>query len=126
MLRAVEIGFPQREIAESAYQFQLRFDSKEYVMVGVNEYTDEVETEIPTLKIDFEAEQNQISRTKAFKASRDQKKWKASIDAIRAACVENKNVMPSLIDGVDAGVTLGEVSDIYREIFGTYSDPGLI
>lgn len=126
MLRAVEIGYPQREIAESAYQFQMRFDSKEYVMVGVNDYVDEQEQEIPTLKIDFAAEQKQIDRTKAFKAARNQEAWKKSIEEIRAACKENRNVMPALIDGVDVGVTLGEVSDIYREVYGVYSDPGLI
>lgn len=126
MLRAVELGYPQREIAESAYQFQLRMDSKEFVMVGVNEYQDDKEQEIPTLKIDFAAEQKQVDRTKAFKAARDPKRWKQSLDAVKAACTEDRNVMPVLIEAVDAGVTLGEVSDIYREVYGVYTDPGMI
>lgn len=126
MLRAVELGFPQREISEAAYQFQLNTDSKEYVTVGVNGYQDDAEQEIPTLKVDFAAEQKQIERVKAFKASRNAKNWSVAIEAIKSACKENRNVMPSLIDGVDCGVTLGEVSDIYREVFGVYTDPGLI
>ena len=124
MLKAVETGYPQKEIAESAYQFQLMQDSKESVAVGVNAYQDDQEQDIPTLHIDFAAEQNQIDRCKEFKARRDQAKWQKAIEEIKTACKQNKNVMPALIDGVDVGVTLGEVSDIYREVFGVYTDPG--
>lgn len=126
MLRAVEVGFPQKEIAESSYRFQLRVESKEEVIVGVNAYNDNDETVIPTLKIDYATEEAQRTRTKEFKAARDEKKWKKAIEEVRKACSENRNVVPALIDGVDAGLTLGEVSNIYREIFGVYSDPGLI
>lgn len=126
MLRAVEIGYPQKEIGEAAYQFQMRTDSKEYVTVGVNRYSNEDEQEIEILKIDFEAEQKQIERCKSFKNSRDSRHHKAAIEAIRSACTMNQNVMPALIDGVDVGVTLGEVSDIYRDVYGIYTDPGFV
>lgn len=127
MLKAVELGFPQKEIAESSYQFQLRVDNEEYAMVGVNKYKDaNDEVPIPVLEIDFEAEKKQIDRTKAFKAARDSKKVELALAKVTEACKENRNVMPALIEGADIGITLGEVSDIYRKVYGVYTDPGLI
>ena len=126
ILRAVEIGYPQREIAEASYRFQQRFDAKDYTMVGVNGYVDEVEQEIPTLVIDKQLEQDRIAEIKAFKERRDKAKHAAALAEIRKACTENRNVMPSLITGVEQGVTLGEVSALYREVFGIYTDPGMI
>jgi methylmalonyl-CoA mutase N-terminal domain/subunit len=126
MLNAVEVGFPQKEIAESAYQFQLQYDSKEQVIVGVNKYSDSDEQEIPTLKIDFAAEKKQIERITAYKQNRDPQRWSQALQDVESACRENRNVVPVLIDAVDAGVTLGEVSDIYRNVFGVYTDPGML
>lgn len=127
MLKAVDLGYPQKEIAESAYQFQLKVDSGEFRMVGVNvNQNAEEETPIPILEIDLEGEKKQIEKVKAFKAARDESKWNSSINAIKEACQNGSNVMPVLVDAVDVGVTLGEISDIYREIFGVYTDPGMI
>lgn len=126
MLRAVEEGFPQKEISESAYQFQLEVDAREQVIVGVNKYSEGGEQDIPTLKIDLGPEKTQIEKIKAFRARRDDAKWKASLAAVERACTENRNVVPVLLDAVDAGATLGEVSDIYRKVFGVYSDPGML
>jgi methylmalonyl-CoA mutase N-terminal domain/subunit len=126
MLKAVEIGFPQREISEAAYQFQLDVDAKEQCIVGVNKYTEGGEQEIPTLKIDHAAEKKQVDRLKAFKAARNPQKHQAALAALERACVENRNVVPVLIDAVADGVTLGEVSDVYRRVFGVYSDPGML
>jgi methylmalonyl-CoA mutase N-terminal domain/subunit len=126
MLKAVELGFPQKEISEAAYQFQLDLDAKEQCIVGVNKYTEGGEQEIPTLKIDHAAEKKQVERIKAFKAARNPQKHAASLAAVESACVENRNVVPVLIDAVEVGVTLGEVSDIYRRVFGVYSDPGML
>jgi methylmalonyl-CoA mutase N-terminal domain/subunit len=126
MLKAVEIGFPQKEIAEAAYQFQLDIDAREQTIVGVNKYQEGGEQEIPTLKIDHSVEKEQIERVKAFKARRDPIKHSQSLKNIDAACRENRNVVPILIDAVADGVTLGEVSDIYRDVFGVYTDPGLL
>lgn len=126
MLKAVEIGFPQKEIAEAAYQFQLDQDSREQIIVGVNKYTEGGEQEIPTLKIDHAAEVKQVERIKAFKSRRDARKHSGALAAVESACKENRNVVPVLIDAVSEGVTLGEVSDIYRRVFGVYSDPGML
>jgi methylmalonyl-CoA mutase N-terminal domain/subunit len=126
MLQAVEIGFPQREIAEAAYQFQLKVDAKEEVIVGVNKFDEGGEQQIPTLKIDHAVERQQIDRIKAFKSARDLKKVEAALVDIERTCRENRNVVPVLLDAVDIGITLGEVSKIYRKVFGTYSDPGML
>jgi methylmalonyl-CoA mutase N-terminal domain/subunit len=126
MLRAVEEGFPQREISESAYQFQLEVDAGEQTVVGVNKYQEGGEQDIPTLKIDHAAERAQIEKITAFRGRRDNVKWKDAMAKIESACKENRNVVPVLIDAVDVGVTLGEVSDIYRRVFGVYSDPGML
>jgi methylmalonyl-CoA mutase N-terminal domain/subunit len=126
MLRAVEEGFPQKEISESAYQFQLEVDAREQTIVGVNKYQEGGEQDIPTLKIDQAAERAQIEKIKAFRERRDEAKWKDAMAKIESACKEDRNVVPVLIDAVDVGVTLGEVSDIYRRVFGVYSDPGML
>lgn len=126
MLHAVEVGFPQKEIAEAAYQFQLQVDAQEQVIVGVNKYGEGGEQEIPTLKIDHAVEHQQIERVKAFKEGRDKTKHARALESVRSACVENRNVVPVLIDAVTDGVTLGEVSDIYRSVFGIYTDPGML
>lgn len=126
MLKAIELGYPQKEIAEAAYRYQMEVDSGSRAIVGVNAFCDEQEQTIPTLHIDFEAERQQIELCRTFKAGRDKSAVKASLDELRGACRDGANVMPVLIKAVDAGVSLGEASDIYREVFGVYSDPGTI
>jgi methylmalonyl-CoA mutase N-terminal domain/subunit len=126
MLPAVEVGFPQKEIAEAAYQFQLKVDAREEVIVGMNKYSEGGEQEIPTLKIDHAVEKQQVERITAFKAAREPSKVQAALADIERTCVENRNVIPVLLDAVDVGVTLGEVSKIYRKVFGVYTDPGML
>lgn len=126
MLKAVEQGFPQKEIAEASYQFQLLVDSGEQSIVGVNSYKDGKDQDIPTLVIDHNSERRQIEKTIAFKSKRNIKKVEEYKQKVRLACTEGRNVMPELIEAVDVGVTLGEVSDIYRDVFGVYSDPGTV
>jgi methylmalonyl-CoA mutase N-terminal domain/subunit len=126
MLKAVEMGFPQKEISEAAYQFQLQVDAHEQVIVGVNKFSEGGEQEIPTLKIDHAVEQQQRELVEAFKARRDKNKHSVALQSVERACAENRNVVPVLIDAVEDGVTLGEVSDIYRKVFGVYTDPGML
>jgi methylmalonyl-CoA mutase N-terminal domain/subunit len=126
MLKAVELGFPQKEISESAYQFQLQADDRKQVIVGVNAYVEGGEQEIPTLKIDHAAEHQQIERIREFKSRRDQNAWRKALDEVERTCIENRNVVPILIDAVSVGVTLGEISDVYRKVFGIYTDPGML
>lgn len=126
MLSAVEQGFPQRELAEASYEFQKRVDSDQYRVVGVNSYRDEEETPIPTHHVDLKVEESQRAKVIAFKAARDQAAVSSSLEAVRIACQNGENVMPALVDAVDNGVTVGEISDLFREVFGVYRDPGLL
>ena len=127
MLAAIDAGFPQREISESAYVFQQQLERQERIIVGVNRNTDEGETiSIPTLKIEPEIERDQIERICAFRTSRNAQLVTEQLSRIRSVASDGGNLMPVLIDAVDSGVTLGEVSDLFREVFGIYTDPGLI
>ncbi|MCB0328157.1 MAG: methylmalonyl-CoA mutase [Bdellovibrionales bacterium] len=127
MLSAVEQGYPQKELAEASYEFQKRVDNDLYRIVGVNSYKDVGDEDgIPTHSVDLEVENRQRARVVDFKKARDQKAVASSLEAVRNACQNNENVMPALIDAVDNGITVGEVSDIFREVFGVYRDPGLL
>jgi methylmalonyl-CoA mutase N-terminal domain/subunit len=128
MLRAIDMGYPQKEIAEASYVFQQQVESGERSIVGVNKYCDEgaSNADIQLLKIDPKVESEQIARVKAFKENRNQTEWKQQLAALTEVCKNGGNVMPVMIDAVDKGVTLGEVAQIYREVFGVYTDPGLI
>ena len=124
ILEAVEIGFPQREIADSAFEFQMASDSAEYVTVGVNGYQmDEDGLKIPTLKISLEMEREQREKVEAFKARRNQADVDAACASIQAAAAGGDNLMPRIVEGVRVGCTVGEISDIFRSEFGVYGDP---
>jgi len=123
IVRAIELGFPQKEIAEAAYHYQRQLDRGEKVMVGVNRYHVEEKPSIDILKIHAEVEKKQVARVKAFKAARDGWRSGKRIAEVRQACRDGANLMPVLIAAVKDGVTLGEVCDVYREEFGVYRDP---
>jgi methylmalonyl-CoA mutase N-terminal domain/subunit len=127
IVRAIDIGYPQSEIADAAYAFQQATDENEYVTVGVNGYTmEEGARTLEILRIDRGLEAEQRERVRAFKAARDQKKVAAGIDAVRSAAKEDRNLMPPIIEAVRSGVTVGEISDVYREVFGIYQDPATV
>ena len=126
--KAVEEGYPQREIARSAYEFQRSVDAHDRTIVGVNRYqSDEEGDRIPTLKIDHAVEKGQIDRIAAFRAERDEAAATRCLEAVRAACKDTAgNVMPPIIDAVRNRVTLGEICDIFREEFGVHTDPAYL
>ncbi|TNF29781.1 MAG: methylmalonyl-CoA mutase [Deltaproteobacteria bacterium] len=126
IVRAVELGYPQREIADSAFEDQQKVERGERVIVGLNKYIDEDASgagAIPTLKIDAEVERAQRERIVSLKRTRDAEKAAAGIAAVRRACETGDNLMPPIIEAVKADVTLGEVCDVFREVFGVYRDP---
>ncbi len=123
IVRAVELGYPQREIADSAFEDQKKVDRGERVIVGVNKYVEEGGESIPLLKIDPQVEISQRERILRLKRDRDATKHRAALEAFRAACRGTDNLMPVLIEAVKADVTLGEMSDVFREEFGVYRDP---
>jgi methylmalonyl-CoA mutase N-terminal domain/subunit len=126
IVRAIELGFPQKEIAEAAYRFQQQLDRNEKVMVGVNRYQTSDKPTIDILRIHAEVEDTQVARVKAFKARRDAARATARLADVRAACRDGRNLMPLLVAAVKDGVTLGEVCDVYRDEFGIYRDPAWI
>jgi methylmalonyl-CoA mutase N-terminal domain/subunit len=123
IVKAIEVGFPQKEIAESAYRFQRALDRGEKVMVGVNKYQIHEERKIPLLTIDPEVERRQIERVRAWKRERNGVAVREAIRRVREACEGGENVMPPILAAVKAGATVGEVCDVFRETFGEYRDP---
>ncbi len=126
IVRAVEDGYPQREIANSAYQFQRQVDSGERTIVGVNKYVVDEPERIPTLKIEHEVEKAQRERIGDIRKSRDAAKAKAAIDAVRRAAETNDNLFPPILAAVKEHVTLGEISQVFREVFGEHRDPAYL
>jgi methylmalonyl-CoA mutase N-terminal domain/subunit len=128
IVKAVEEGYPQREIARSAFEFQREIDCGRRAIVGVNKHvTPEEGNHIPTLKIDHEAEGRQIERVKAFRSRRDAATVERHLAEVKAALRDDKrNVMPPIYDAVRANVTLGEICDLFRSVLGEYHDPAYL
>lgn len=122
VIRCIENGFMQSEIQNSAYQFQQEVERKEQIIVGVNEYVQKEEVTPEILKVTEEIGREQIARLKAFKAKRDPALVKKHLEQITNAANGEDNLMPLFIEAVDAGVTLGEISDTLRKVFGLYKE----
>ncbi len=122
ILSAVEAGYPQREIAESAYRFQKEIEKKERIIVGINDFKSEGKVPIETLKIDDQVASRQVERLTALKQSRNQADVRRCMDAIRTACRDGTNLFPPILSAVKSYVTLGEISDIFREELGVYRE----
>jgi len=125
IIQAVERGFPQKEIADSAYRFQKQVEEGRRTIVGVNRFGGEEEIPIPVLKIDPEIERRQIERVKALRQRRDAARWNRAIDALRDACMSDKNLVPYVLEAVRSYATLGEIADVFREAYGVYREPAV-
>ena len=125
VIPAIEKGFYQREIAESAYKYQKEIDDKERFMVGVNKYKMDEPIEIPILKMDEEGEQRQINRLKKLRKDRNNTKVDRNLEHLRKAANGNENLMPIILDCVHSYATLGETCDVLREVFGEYTEPAI-
>jgi methylmalonyl-CoA mutase N-terminal domain/subunit len=123
MIRAIETGFPQREIREAAWHYQREIERKERVIVGVNEYVMEEEEPLDLLVIDPAVEKRQIERARELHASRDQARWQGALEALRKAAADQDNLMPPLINAVKAYATVGEICNALRDVFGEYEEP---
>jgi len=126
IVEAIEKGYPQREIAASAYRFQRQLEAGERIMVGVNKYEnpdDAAATNIPLLKIDEEVQKKQVANLHAVKAKRDGDRVKACLDSVRQAAKDKSNLMPPIIEAAKAYCTQQEICDVLREVFGTHTDP---
>jgi methylmalonyl-CoA mutase N-terminal domain/subunit len=125
MVEAIEAGFPQREIMDAAYAHQRALDSGEKIVVGVNDFVDEVEQPIETLYIDDAVEGQQKEAVAELRRTRDGKAVVSALATLRQACADGKNVMPPLVEAVKTYATVGEISDVMREVFATYEEPAV-
>ena len=123
IIQAINIGFPQKEIADAAYRYQQQLDAREKMIVGVNSHAVEEERPMEILKIDPEVERSQIAQVTQVKQERDKAEAEEQLGRVHAAARNGQNLMPVLIDAVKAHCTVGEISDVYREVFGVYQDP---
>ncbi|HBL26391.1 MAG TPA: methylmalonyl-CoA mutase [Acidobacteria bacterium] len=124
-LAALEQGFQQREIADAAYRYQLDIEEKRAQVVGVNVFTAEEESPTEVLRIDPAAERDQVERLRALRSRRDGARAEAALRQLTEAAREDRNLMPSTLDCVRAEVTLGEIADTLREVYGEYREAGL-
>jgi methylmalonyl-CoA mutase N-terminal domain/subunit len=123
MVRALDAGFPQQEIADSGYRTQLQEDAGERVVVGVNRYVQPEEAPIPYLRVDEAVEREQIERVRAVKAARNAGEVARQLRRVADACRSGENLMPVLVDAVKAHASIGEIADVYRETLGRYREP---
>ncbi|HLZ49760.1 MAG TPA: methylmalonyl-CoA mutase family protein [Candidatus Acidoferrum sp.] len=121
MVPSIERGYPQREIAEASYRYQVAVDKKEKIIVGVNDYV-APEKPLETLQIDETVARRQAERLSKLRADRSQAEVDRRLKALRAASQGKDNLMPFLYDAVKAYATLGEICDAMRDVFGTYEE----
>jgi methylmalonyl-CoA mutase, N-terminal domain len=124
MVTAIEKGYPQREIARSAYEHERALNRGERVMVGVNRYRAAEPDRIPTLKIDQSVQQKQLDNLARIKAQRSQGEVSRALDGVRVAARGDANLMPPIVAAAKVYCTEQEICDVLRDVFGTYTDPG--
>ncbi|MEM2856498.1 MAG: methylmalonyl-CoA mutase family protein [Candidatus Nitrosocaldaceae archaeon] len=119
-LKAIERGYFQDEIRKNAYRLKKEVDENKRIIVGVNKFIEEEEREPEIYVIDPASEKKQIERLRELKNSRDKSKVESTLSRLRRAADSNENTMPFIIEAVKSYATLGEISDIFREVFGIY------
>jgi methylmalonyl-CoA mutase N-terminal domain/subunit len=120
VLTAIERGFIQREIAESAYRYQRAVDKGEKIVIGVNKYCDSEKAGIKTLKVNPEVEEKQKRKLEKLRKERDSEEVKRALDEIKRVAESKENLMPEVLDAVKSYVTLGEICNVLRDAFGEY------
>jgi methylmalonyl-CoA mutase N-terminal domain/subunit len=120
---AIEKGYMQKEIVESAYRHQREVENKEKIIVGINEFTVKEEAPIEILRVDPEVEKKQIERLSAIKKKRSNEKVRDALNYLRHCAEGDENLMPPILLAVKEYVTLGEICDVLREVFGEYKAP---
>lgn len=123
VIPAIEAGFFQREIADAAYRYQLELDAKQKIIVGVNDFVQEEEKiEIPILEISPEVEEKQKKRLSAVRSTRDSTKVEQTLEELKSAATEDRNLMPYLLNCTRAYATLGEMCNALTEVYGVYEE----
>jgi methylmalonyl-CoA mutase N-terminal domain/subunit len=126
IIRAIELGYPQKEISEAAFRYQRELERGEKIMVGVNKYQLEDEPRLELLRISAELEGKQVQRVRERKQARNAALVRSALAAVRQAASEGTNLMPPIIEAVTHECTVGEISNVFRDVFGVYSDPAWI
>ena len=121
MVAAIERSYPQREIAEASYRYQMELDKKEKLMVGVNDFVSE-EKPLDILQIDETVAHRQAARLNKLRADRSQEAVTRSRAALRKAAQSQENLMPTIYAAVKAYATLGEICETLRQVFGSYEE----
>jgi methylmalonyl-CoA mutase N-terminal domain/subunit len=120
---AIEKGFFQKEIADSAYKYQRETDEKKRTIVGVNDYKiEETECPIELLRVDPKVEQEQLANLQRLKRQRDNKKAREALDKLHYSAEKEQNLMPVMIDAVKAYATLGEITEVLKQVYGEYKE----
>ncbi len=122
MITAIEKGFPQRQIQQSAYKYQKQIENDERTIVGVNKFTSEQETEQNLLKVDESVERKQKKKLKKLKRERDNHKVNKSLSELAEAVDSSENLMPYFLQAVKSYATIGEISDVLRDKYGEYQE----
>lgn len=125
MIPAIERGYPQKEIADAAYQYQKAVEKKEKIIVGVNEFVQEHKP-IPYLYIDESIQQKQLARMKHLKATRNYSDVSKALSALKKAAQDGSNLMPFIIDAAKSYATIGEICNTLKEVFGEWQEPQVI
>ena len=122
MLRAIETGFVQGEIQKAAYDFQRAVETREQIVVGVNEFVAEQDRTIPLLRINEEIEHAQVARLQALRAKRNAAKTESALAELARKASTAENLLPAILTAVEAYTTVGEISDTLRKVFGEYQE----
>ena len=126
MIKAIESGFVQSEIQRAAYDFQRAVETKEQIVVGMNDFVAAEERGIPTLQIDSEIERSQVQRLEALRAKRDSARTKAALSELERRARASENLLPAILAAVEAYSTVGEISDTLRRVYGEYQESVVI
>jgi len=122
MLSAIDSGYVQTEIQKAAFDYQHAVETKEQIVVGVNQFQAEEERQIPTLRIDAALEREQVARLRALRAKRDSAKTKATLSELERRARTEENLLPAILAAVENFATVGEISDALRRVFGEYQE----
>jgi methylmalonyl-CoA mutase N-terminal domain/subunit len=126
MIPAIERGYPQREIAESAYRFQQDVERKRQLIVGVNEFVSDADHAVPTLHIDEAVAARQLEKADRIRRTRNKVVVDRALGKLKRAAAGKDNTMPPLLDAVRAYATVGEMCDALREVWGEYQEQAII
>ena len=126
VLKAIERGFVQQEIQNAAYEYQKKVDRHEAIVVGVNAFELNEEKSIPLQRMDESLERKQVERLRAVRAKRDQAKWQAALKQVEDTARGTGNLMPVIVEAVEANGTVGEISDAMRHVYGEYHETVVI